>query len=152
MPMSAADENRLLPRLSPAGAAGMPGEWLSSWLSSLSVPVIGIGSFALMLLTAAGGQLLRRRQDRRAKRAERESEPSIAQEGYLLGGVLGLLALMLAFTFGMALNRYEARRQLVTQEANAIGTAYLRAQLLDEPYRGSLSKLLVVYTENRIRL
>jgi hypothetical protein len=52
----------------------------------------------------------------------------------------------------MALNRYETRRELVIQQANAIGTAYLRAQLLDEPFRGTLSRLLVDYTENRISL
>lgn len=38
------------------------------------------------------------------------------------------------------------------QEANAIGTAYLRTQLLDEPYRGTLSRLLVDYAKNRISL
>jgi hypothetical protein len=67
-------------------------------------------------------------------------------------GVLGLLGLLLAFSFGMVLNRYETRRELVTQEANAIGTAYLRTQLLDEPHRSRLSKLLIAYTDNRIKL
>lgn len=127
-------------------------EWLSDWLLGLSVPAIAIGTFSLMFIAAAGGQFIRRIQHRRAKREERETEPSVAQEGYLLGSVLGLLGLLLAFTFGMALNRYEARRDLVMREANAIGTAYLRAQLLDEPYRTRLSELLVYYTENRIQL
>lgn len=130
----------------------MEGEWLSDWLSGLSVPAIGVGTFLLMLIAAALGHFVSRVQHRRAKRKERETDPSVAQEGYLLGSVLGLLALLLAFTFGMALNRYETRRDLVMKEANAIGTAYLRAQLLDEPYRGRLSQILVDYTENRIRL
>jgi hypothetical protein len=130
----------------------MQGGWLSDWLSSLSVPAIGVGTFVLMLAASAGGRLLRRAQDRRKRQAEPESEPSVAQEGYLLGSVLGLLGLLLAFSFGMVLNRYEARRELVTKEANAIGTAYLRAQLLDEPFRGRLSSLLVQYTQNRIAL
>jgi len=130
----------------------MPGGWLSDWLSSLSVPVIGFGTLTLMLLAGAAGSFVRRAQERRKRPAEKESEPSIAQEGYLLGSVLGLLGLLLAFSFGMVLNRYESRRELVTKEANAIGTAYLRAQLLDEPYRGRLSNLLVDYTENRIEL
>lgn len=125
---------------------------LSDWLAGLSVPAIAIGTFALMLISAAGGQLVRRAAGRRARHREQETESSVAQEGYLLGGVLGLLGLLLGFTFGMALSRYETRRELVTQEANAIGTAYLRAQLLDEPHRGALSKLLVNYTENRIQL
>jgi len=130
----------------------MRGEWLSDWLSGLSVPAIAVGTFSLMLIAAAVGQFVRRIQHRRAKGEERETDPSVAQEGYLLGSVLGLLGLLLAFTFGMALNRYETRRELVMKEANAIGTAYLRTQLLDEPYRGRLSKILVDYTENRIQL
>lgn len=125
---------------------------LSEWLAGLSVPAIAIGTFALMLISAAGGQMVRRAAGRRARDREQETESSVAQEGYLLGGVLGLLGLLLGFTFGMALSRYETRRELVIQEANAIGTAYLRAQLLDEPHRGALSKLLVNYTENRIQL
>jgi hypothetical protein len=128
----------------------MEGGWLTDWLSSLSVVAIGILTFALMLAAAAAGRGVDHIQRRRRERAELESEPSIAQEGYLIGGVLGLLGLILAFSFGMALNRYEARRDLVTKEANAIGTAYLRTQLLDEPYRGQLSRLLTLYTENRI--
>ena len=124
---------------------------LSHWLSSLSIAAIGLGMLAVMLVAAAAGNLARKLQWRRSTQAS-ESGESIAQEGHLLGSVLGLLGLLLAFTFGMVLNRYEARRDLVTKEANAIGTAYLRAQLLDEPHRSRLSRLLVDYTENRIRL
>jgi hypothetical protein len=54
-------------------------------------------------------------------------------EGYIVSAVLGLLALLIAFCFGLALNRFEARRDLVVTEANAIGTAYLRTALLDDP-------------------
>jgi hypothetical protein len=128
------------------------GNWGSDGLWGLSIPAIAVGTFSLMFVAAAAGQAIRRRQDRRPKRETPETEPSIAQEGYLLGSVLGLLGLLLAFTFGMALNRYETRRELVMQEANAIGTAYLRTQLLDEPYRGTLSRLLVDYAKNRISL
>ena len=42
--------------------------------------------------------------------------------------MLGLLALLLAFSLSIAINRYDERRQLVVAEANSIGTAYLRAQ------------------------
>lgn len=130
----------------------MQGGSLSEWLSGLSIASIGIGTFLVMLAGAAAGHFVRKMQLRRAAKEDRESEWSVAQEGYLLGSVLGLLGLLLAFTFGMALNRYEARRELVMKEANAIGTSYLRAQLLDEPYRGRLSQLLVEYTKNRIDL
>lgn len=124
---------------------------LTNWLTNLSIIGTGIVTLGILLVSAALGQLLRRAQARR-KRAGPESEPSVAQEGYLLSSALGLLGLLLAFTFGMVLNRYEARRDLVTKEANAIGTSYLRAQLLDEPHRARLSNLLVAYTENRIQL
>jgi putative effector of murein hydrolase LrgA (UPF0299 family) len=130
----------------------MEGGSLSDWLSGLSIVSIGVGTFAVMLVAAAAGDFIRKMQLRRSAKKERETEPSVAQEGYLLGSVLGLLGLLLAFTFGMALNRYEQRRELVMQEANAIGTAYLRSQLLDEPYRGRLSRILLEYTENRIAL
>src|SRR5688572_23037191 len=95
------------------------------WLSSLPVPVITLGMFALMLLSSLGGRLAHRlpRLARNPKCAE--SEGSIAHEGYALGATLALLGLLLAFSFGMVLNRYEARRDLAINEANAIGTAYL---------------------------
>jgi len=63
-----------------------------------------------------------------------------------------LLALMLAFTTSFVVERYDQRRLLVVEEANAIGTAYLRSQALDEPHRTRLSNLLVEYTDNRIAL
>ena len=125
---------------------------LTGWLSSLSIVGTGIVTLLVLLMAAGAGQLLRRAQERRARRKNSESEPSVAQEGYLLSSALGLLGLLLAFSFGMVLNRYEARRELVTTEANAIGTAYLRAQLLDEPHRSRLSNLLISYTDNRIKL
>jgi hypothetical protein len=130
----------------------MQGGGLTDGLSGLSIPAAVLLVLAVMFGGAAAGQLLRHLQSRSSPRAPDESEPSVAQEGYLLGGVLGLLGLLLAFSFGMVLDRYESRRELVVQEANAIGTAYLRVQLLDEPHRSRLSRLLVAYTENRIRL
>ena len=125
---------------------------LTEWLANLSIVMVGVVTFAVMLAAAAAGRFVRVAQVRRAGAGIQESGESVAQEGYLIGAVLGLLGLLLAFTFGMVLNRYEARRALATQEANAIGTSYLRAQLLDEPHRSRLSNLLVVYTENRIQL
>ena len=52
----------------------------------------------------------------------------------LEGAILGLLALMIGFTFAMALSRFEARRDAVLNEANAIGTTALRARLLPAPH------------------
>ncbi len=68
----------------------------------------------------------------------------------MVGPTLGLLAFMLAFTFGLAGTRFEARRQLVLEESNSIGTAYLRASLLPEPTRGEAQSLLRNYVEVRL--
>ena len=64
--------------------------------------------------------------------------------------LLGLLALMVGFTFFMALTRFEARREAVLNEANAIGTTALRARLLPEPHRTESLKLLREYAQIRV--
>ena len=64
--------------------------------------------------------------------------------------LLGFLALMVGFTFLMALTRFETRREAVLNEANAIGTAALRARLLPEPHRAESLKLLREYAQIRV--
>ena len=64
--------------------------------------------------------------------------------------LLGLLALIIGFTFLMALTRFEARREAVLSEANAIGTTALRARLLPAPHRKESLKLLREYAQIRI--
>jgi hypothetical protein len=66
------------------------------------------------------------------------------------GAILGLLALLLGFTFSMSLSRFDQRRQLVVQEANAIGTTYLRSGLLPEPDRSAVADLLRSYVDARL--
>ncbi len=68
----------------------------------------------------------------------------------LQGAILGLLALMIAFTFAMALSRFEGRRDAVLNEANAIGTTALRARLLPEPHNTETLKLLREYVQIRL--
>ena len=55
--------------------------------------------------------------------------------GVLQAATLGIVALLLAFSLSLAMGRYENRRAAVVDEANTIGTAYLRAQTLSEPER-----------------
>jgi hypothetical protein len=62
---------------------------------------------------------------------------------------LGLLAFFLAFTFGIAGSRFDDRKKLVIEEANTIGTTYLRAELLPEPHRTEIQTLLREYVEVR---
>lgn len=70
----------------------------------------------------------------------------------ILGAVLTLLALLLGFTYAMAMGRFEARRQLVIEEANAIGTTYLRAKALPEPRSSEIQELLRQYTALRVEI
>jgi hypothetical protein len=83
-----------------------------------------------------------------ARRSEREREASIDA---LVGATMGLLAFMLAFIFSAAASRHETRKQLVLDEANAIRTADLRAQLLPEPHRSDLRALLREYVDVRVQ-
>ena len=70
--------------------------------------------------------------------------------GAIVAAGLGLLAFLLAFTFGMAASRFDTRRGLVLDEANAIGTTYLRAALLPEPHRTEIRTLLRDYVDLRL--
>ena len=85
----------------------------------------------------------------RSRKRRTADEPEAPSAG-LMGATLGLLAFMLAFTFGLAGTRFEARRQLVQSEANAISTAYLRADLLPEPTRTDTRVLLKEYVDARL--
>ena len=66
--------------------------------------------------------------------------------------LLGFVGLLLAFGLTMAVDRYGSRRSAVVDEANAIGTTYLRAQTLTEPERSASLKLLKQYTDARLAL
>lgn len=70
----------------------------------------------------------------------------------LEGAAIGLLALMVGFTFAMSLSRFEARRDAISAEANAIGTTALRARLLPEPHRKEVLELLRDYAKVRLDL
>jgi len=71
--------------------------------------------------------------------------------GVLVGSILALLAFLLAVTMGMASDRFDARRAIVLDEANAIGTTYLRAGYLPEPASSQIRELLREYVPLRIR-
>ena len=70
----------------------------------------------------------------------------------ILGAVLTLLALLLGFTYSMSMDRFETRRQLVVEEANSIGTTYLRAKTLPEPRSSEIQELLRQYTALRVEI
>lgn len=80
-----------------------------------------------------------------------EETSEVAGGGIATGAILGLVSFLLAFTFGIAANHYDLRKSTILNEANAIGTAYLRFDFLDpEPRREAVS-LITEYTEVRLR-
>jgi len=84
-----------------------------------------------------------------ARRLARDPEGLAKGAGAAEAAVFGLLGLLIAFTFSGAASRFEERRHLVTQEANAIGTAYLRIDLLPDDAQPELRRLFRRYTEVR---
>jgi membrane protein YdbS with pleckstrin-like domain len=81
---------------------------------------------------------------------ERTPDEKEGPTGMLVGSLLALMAFLLAVTMGMAADRFDSRRQLVLNEANAIGTTYLRAGYLPEPYATDSRALLREYVPLRI--
>lgn len=102
------------------------------------------GLLLCMLLTMEVGV----RSGRRRKSLPPEA---VTQANAVLASLLGLLALLLAFTFSAALQRYDVRSQAVVAEANAIGTTYLRARLLPREMRDEVQGQLREYLELRIQ-
>lgn len=100
--------------------------------------------FALILLANEAGYRFARRY------VTRSDDGIKTQTNAIQGGMLGLLALLLGFSFTMALQRFDGRSAAVIEEANAIGTAYLRVGLLSEPYAAELHSLLSSYVDLRI--
>ena len=80
----------------------------------------------------------------------RLGEVATPDMGATMGGLLGLLGLLLAFTFGMAGQRFDWRKTLVVEEANAIGTAWLRIDLIPEPQATQARIVLRDYTQARL--
>ncbi len=101
--------------------------------------VFAVGLGVVLTLSEIGWQL--------GVRAEGQGSSNLTT---LESAMLGLLALMIAFTFSMALSRFDLRRDALLNEANAIGTAALRARLLPEPHRTETLKLLQEYVQIRL--
>lgn len=113
-------------------------------ISTLSLSVLGIALMLALLLAVELGFRGRRFAYRRSP----DSKPP--EMDFLLSAAMGLLALLLGFTFSLALGRHEERRDLVIAEANAIGTSWLRIQAIDEPARGQLSRAYADYAQTRL--
>ncbi len=84
------------------------------------------------------------------RRAKDADGPGSAGFGAVEGAVFGLLGLLIAFTFSGAASRFDARRQLVAEEANDIGTAYLRIELLPAQKQPAMRDLFRQYLDTRL--
>ncbi len=111
-------------------------------LSSLE---LGLIVFGIVLGTTLLGAFV----GSRLRAARRHAARTL---GVVQAALLGLVALILAFGLTMAVGRYDQRRAAVVDDANAIGTTYLRAQTLREPLRTESLDLLVRYTDASIAI
>jgi hypothetical protein len=87
-----------------------------------------------------------------ARRLARYGEGAAAGVAAVDGAVFALLGLLLAFTFSGAASRFDARRHLVVEEANDIGTAYLRVDLLPPDAQPQLRDSFRRYVDSRINV
>ena len=105
---------------------------------------------ALIMLTLIGAATV---AGYRTGRYLRDHEAKVREPfGVLQGAILGVVGLILAFGLTLAVGRYQDRRAATVTEANAIGTAYLRAQLVAEPERSTSLVLLRRYTDLALQI
>jgi hypothetical protein len=117
---------------------------LSAWFYDLPAPFLYP---AIAVLIAGAGEL-----GNLLGRHFRRTHAEGGDIGTLTGAALGLLALLLAFSFSISLSRYDARRDMVLQEANAIGSTANFALMLPSASQGPILSLLRDYTTVRIGL
>ncbi|OOG70592.1 DUF4239 domain-containing protein [Algoriphagus sp. A40] len=112
----------------------------------LSPGLIGGTLFVFLILAfVIGFQFRKLRQKRNSSNAKIEL-------GSISSTLLGLLALILAFTFSMANSRFDVRRELAISEANAIGTVFLRTEFFPDSIQSELKTTLNNYLEERISI
>ncbi len=108
-----------------------------------SVAIVAVLFILIVSLNEAGfriGRFVQSRTDNEVK----------SLTGSIQASILGLLALLLGFTFSMSMQRYDNRSMALIDEANAIGTAILRIQLLPENYRVEADSLFREYIGLRV--
>ncbi|GMV24184.1 MAG: hypothetical protein AMXMBFR58_02150 [Phycisphaerae bacterium] len=106
----------------------------------------GVALFVALVAALESGYRLGQRA------ADEGDTRGAGQVGAIQGAMLGLLGLLLGFSFAAAGARFLERQDLIVSEANAIGTAYYRAELLDDPHRSDLRRALAEYTRDRLNI
>ncbi len=110
-----------------------------------SILIIGLLFASILLAYEIFFRVGRRHQQKTDKEVK-------AQTSTIQAGILGLLALLLGFTFNMALQRFDNRSYAVIKEANAIGTSLLRTKLLPSPYDSITYNMLQEYIDLRTEI
>lgn len=108
-----------------------------------SVAIVGALFVVIILFNEIGFQLGRYIQSRTADEVK-------SLTGSIQASILGLLALLLGFSFSMSMQRFDSRSMAVIEEANAIGTAILRVQLLPDQLQQDATRLFRNYVELRV--
>lgn len=112
---------------------------LNALLDSLPIWAILPLLLGVLVLAELSGAVLRQRLD------------TSAETFYSTSAAISLLALLIGFTFSVALNRYDTRRDLVVEEAGAITMMWQRIQMETEPQRGAMSLFVRAYVDERLR-
>jgi hypothetical protein len=113
-------------------------------LDAIPMPYLALGTLFVVLVSIEFGFRIGR------ARRERSGSEHDTTLGGIVGATLGLVAFLLAFTFGMAATRFEDRRQVLLEEVNAIDAAYMRAEFIEEPYRSDVRHRLQEYVALRL--
>lgn len=116
--------------------------------SVTSTILLAVGLFVGMMVCLEIGRAIRIRHI--AKDKEWEQEHHQHGLGIVEGAVFGLLGLILAFTLSGAVSRFDARRQLIAKETNAVETAYLRIDVVSKDAQPELRDLLRQYLDARL--
>jgi hypothetical protein len=112
-----------------------------------SLPILGVYVLTVVLVLAAAeagfriGLTIHRREP---------SDSGSSMRGAVVGSLLGLMAFLMAFSIGIVINQHNNRKAMVVTEANAVGTAWLRAGFLSEPDLSTTRDLLREYVEVRL--
>ena len=115
-------------------------------LVKLPMLLVPLAIFLAMMLAAIGGHRLAQRH------VSQTPDEGVVGAGAIDAAALGLLGLLLAFWFNMAATHLDLRRSLIVEEANAIGTAYLRLDLLPAEARPASRELFRAYVDGRLDL
>ena len=108
-------------------------------MNSLPLTIIFVGTVLFVMVSIEAGYRFGHLVH---KRSEDEKESPVSA---IAGSILSLVAFMLAFTFSLVANRFDERKSLVREEANALRTAWTRSDFLPEPDRAEARRLMLEY-------